>query len=112
MRSPSSPRAWLRWAARVLEAQASPFSPRLDHVPRGDFRLRNSGETALDVKIMLERASAKCSRNGVGYELLVDYYVREASWHSFTQTEQRAIRKTALRFTEALREAGFLPGQE
>ncbi len=106
----SSARSWLRWAAGVLEAQASPFSPRLDHVPRGDFRLRNSRETALDVKIMLERASAKCSRNGVGYRLLVRYYVGEAAWASFSPREKKAIRKTARVFRCSLcREDFVLP---
>ena len=109
MREPSSPRAWLRWAARVLEAQASPFSPRLDHVPRGDFRLRDSRETALSVKILAERASASCTKNGVGYELLMDFFVREASWNSFSAREQRLLAKTAQAFVQALREAGFLP---
>jgi hypothetical protein len=112
VRTLHSPRAWLRWAARVLEAQSSPFSPRFDHVPRGDFRLRDSRETALDVKMMLERASASCTRNSVGYELLLDYYVRGASWHSFSGREQAILRKTARRFAQALVEAGFLPGKE
>jgi len=107
VREPSSPRSWLRWAARVLEAQASPFSPRFDHVPRGDFRLRDSRETALSVKILLERASASCTRNGVGCKLLVRYYVVEAPWRSFSRREQRFIKKTAQRFAQALREAGF-----
>ena len=58
---------------------------------------------------MAERASAASTRNGVGYELLLDYYVREASWRSFTKREQRTIAKTAKAFARALREAGFLP---
>lgn len=109
MRALHSPRAWLRWAARVLEAQSSPFSPRFDHVPRGDFRLRDSRETALDVKILLERASASCTRNGVGCKLLVRYYVVEAPWRSFSNREQRFIKKTARAFAEGLRREGFLP---
>lgn len=106
---PSSPRGWLRWTARILEAQASPFSPRFDHVPRGDFRLRDSRETALSVKILLERASAKCTSNGVGYDLLRRYYVEEAAWSCFTETEQRIIARTARAFAKALRVEGFLP---
>ena len=109
MRALHSPRAWLRWAARVLEAQASCFSPRLDHAPRGDFRLRDSRETALDVKILLERASASCTRNGVGCKLMVRYYVAEAPWGSFSDREQRVIKKTARAFAEGLRAEGFLP---
>ena len=90
-----SPRAWLRWAARVLERQASPSSPRYEFAQRGDFRIRDSRETALDVKIMAERASAKCCRNGVGYMLLIRYYVGEAAWASFSPREKKAIKKTA-----------------
>ena len=33
----SSPRAWLRWAVCVLEAQARPFSPRYSRIPTGAF---------------------------------------------------------------------------
>ena len=107
--SPSSPRGWLRWAARTLEAQASPFSPRFDRAPRGDFRLRDSRETALSVKILLERASAKCTSNGVGFDLLRRFYVEEAGWGAFTDFEQRVIAKTARAFAKALRAEGFLP---
>jgi hypothetical protein len=38
----------------------------------------------------------------------MDFYVREASWWSFTEPEQRIIAKTARAFAKALREAGFL----
>jgi hypothetical protein len=70
--------------------------------------MRDSRETALSVKILLERASAACTRNGFGVELLTDHYVREASWHSFSAREQRIIRRTERAFAKALREAGFL----
>ncbi len=109
MSTPESPRAWLKYAVRVLEAQASAFSPRYDGMPRSDHRLSDSRETALSVKIMAERASAACTKNGLGLELLVDYYVREASWRSFTAREKRVIKKTAAKFADALREARFLP---
>jgi hypothetical protein len=93
----------------VLEVQSRPFSPRFDRIPRGDFRLGGSRETALDVKILLERGSASCTRYGVGYELLLVYYVREAPWSSFSDREQRIIKKTARAFEERLRQGGFLP---
>ena len=73
-----------------------------------DFRLRDSRETALSIKILLERASASCTRNGVGCRLLVHYYVAEAPWNSFSDREQRAIAKTARAFAHALRAEGFL----
>jgi hypothetical protein len=107
---PSSPRGWLAWSAYVLEAQARPFSPRYEWIPGTDPRMRDSRETALSVKILLEKSSAECTRNGVGVELLMDFYVREASWYSFTAREQRIIEKTARQFSRALMEAGFLLG--
>jgi len=67
--------------------------------------MRDSRETALSVKRILEKVT-----NGNGAEkLLVDYYVREASWWSFTEPEQAIIRKTTRCFAKGLREAGFLP---
>ena len=104
---PSSPSGWLRWSCYVLEAQGRPFSPRFDHIPRTDPRLRDSKETALSVKLILERIT---NGNGAG-KLLVDYYVHEASWWSFTGPEQAILRKTARRFRQALAAAGFLPGE-
>lgn len=106
MREPSSPRAWLLWAARVLEAHARPFSPRLDHTPRGDFRLRDSRETALSVKLILERAGK--GDRGRGARLLVAHYVGEMSWHSFSPRERKLIAKIARRFRCSLCTADFL----
>ncbi len=70
--------------------------------------MRHSRESALSVKILLERASAACTKNGVGVELLTAYYVREASWWSFTESEQAIIKKTSRTFAKALRDAGFI----
>jgi hypothetical protein len=106
---PSSAKGWFLWSCYVLESQSRPFSPQLDRIPGTDPRLRDSRESALSVKILAERASKKCSANGDGYELLMDFYVREASWWSFTDAEQRIIAKTARAFAKALREAGFTP---
>jgi hypothetical protein len=92
----------------VLEAQGRPFSPSYEYTGRTDPRMRDSRESALSVKILAERASKKCSGNGDGYELLMDFYVREASWWSFTEPEQRIIAKTARAFAKALRREGFL----
>ncbi len=102
---PESPRGWLCWMAYVLESQARPFTPRYDGIPPADHRLRDSRETALSVKLMLERSA---NGNG-GAHLLAAYYLDEMSWWSFTKREQRIIEKTARAFAKALREAGFIP---
>jgi hypothetical protein len=96
----------------VLDAQGRPFSPSYEYTGRTDPRVRESRESALSIKILAERASKKCSANGDGYELLMDFFVREASWYSFTEQEQRILAKTARAFAKALREAGFLQGKE
>ena len=70
--------------------------------------MNDSRETALSVKIMAERASAKCSGNGVGYALMTRFYAGDASWWTFTEPEQFILRKTIREFSKALREAGFL----
>jgi hypothetical protein len=108
MREPSSPRGWLQWSIYVLESQARPFSPSYEYTGRTDPRMRDSRESALSVKILAERASKDCSSNGDGYELLMDFYVREASWWSFNKSEQQLIEKTARAFARLLREAEFL----
>ncbi len=72
---PGTPRGWLTWATYTLEAQGRPFSPRLEYTGRTDPRMRSSREEALSVKILAERASKACSGNGVGFELLMDFYV-------------------------------------
>ena len=106
---PSTLRGWLQWSYYVLESQARPFSPRYEFLPPQDFRTKDSRETALSVKIMLERASAECTRNGVGVELLLDLYVREASWYSFSEREKQLIRRTEKVFRCSLCAADFLP---
>jgi hypothetical protein len=47
-------------------------------------------------------------RNGIGYALLIRFYLGEASWWSFNEQEQAIIAKTARSFAKALREEGFL----
>ena len=105
---PSSPRGWFCRSTYTLDAQGRPFSPRLEYTGWTDRRMNDSRETALSVKIMAERASAKCSGNGVGLELMRRLYAEEYSWWSFTENEQFILRKTIRHFSKALREAGFL----
>ena len=107
---PSSPKGWFLYSCYVLESQSRPSGPRYDFIPGQDFRTRDSRETALSVKIIAERASKKCSSNGLGYELLMDFFVREASWWSFSEREQRIIEKTAAHFRRELVAAGFIEG--
>ena len=106
---PSSPRGWFCKASYTLDAQARPFSCKLEYDGWTDRRMNDSRETALSVKIMAERASAKCSGNGVGLDLMRRLYAEECSWWSFTEHEQYILRKTIRNFSKALREAGFLP---
>ena len=101
-------RGWLCWAAYILEAQARPHCSRPDWGPRTDFRLRDSRETALSIKRVLERVD-----DGAGSAaLLFRFYVDEASWWSFHEREQRIIAKVAKAFAEELRRGGFLPAEE
>jgi hypothetical protein len=95
----------------TLDAQGRPFSPSYEYTGRSDPRMRCSRETALSVKILAERASAKCSGNGVGFDLMRRYFVEDYSWWSFTEPEQRVIAKTARDFSRRLREAGFIEGK-
>jgi hypothetical protein len=104
---PSTPRGWFCKAIYTLDAQGRTFSPQFDRI-RGTGP-RYSREEALSVKILAERASKECTRNGVGYELLMRFYLGEAPWASFSFPEQRIIAKTARCFAGRLREAGFLP---
>jgi hypothetical protein len=64
MRAPSSPRGWFCKAIYTLDAQGRTFSPQFDRI-RGTGPLY-SREEALSVKIIAERASRECTRNGVG----------------------------------------------
>ena len=108
---PSSPRGWLSWALYTLDAQGRPFSPSYEYTGKTDPRMRYSREEAISVKILAERASAKCSGNGVGFDLMRRYYVEECSWWSLTEPEQAILRKTARDFARRLREAGLIDGQ-
>ncbi len=109
MTKPASVGAWLLWSSYVLESQARPFSQRYEYQGKTDPRVRESREEALSVKMLAEKASAACTSNSVGYELLMDFYVREASYWSFTDPEKSIIRKTSKDLARRLREAGFIP---
>ena len=62
-------------------------------------------ETAISVKMALERAT---DGNGAG-NLLMQLYVEEASWYSFTDNERWIMEKAIRRFRRELQAAGFLP---
>ncbi len=107
---PSSARGWFCKAIYTLDAQARTFSPQFDTIHGTGPRY--SREEALSVKIIAERASHTVSGNGVGYELLMRFYLGEASWFSFTGPEQAILRKVSRRFARGLREAEFLPPRD
>ena len=105
---PTSAKGWLTWACYVLEAQARPFSPRYDGIPRTDPRMRDSRETALSVRILFERAAA--GGNGAG-ELVRDYLLDEQSWYSYSETERYHMEKLIRKFRQGLVAAGFIEGE-
>jgi hypothetical protein len=105
---PSTGKGWLSWACYTLESQSSPFSTRYDGTSRTDPRLRSSRETAISVIKMLEQASTRYTRNGVGVELLAALHVREASWYCFTDEEKAIIRKVERDFRCRLCTEDFL----
>ena len=108
MSTPQSSRGWLAWSCYVREYQSRPHSPRLEYEGFSDRRTHDSRESAISVLTLAERASHAVCGNGVGYKLLMDYYAGEASWWSFTESEQAIIRKTSRRFAAELRAAGFI----
>lgn len=105
MSAPSTPRGWLCWAVSVSDRYGRPHSPRYQYEGIPDHRMNDRRETAISVKMALDRAT---DGNGAG-KLLMQFYVEEASWWSFTEPEQAILRKTIRNFSKALREAGFLP---
>jgi hypothetical protein len=105
---PSSPRGWLCWAVSVSDRYGRPHSSRYEYTGVHDSRMNDRRETAISVKMALDRAS---DGNGAG-KLLTDFYVNEMSWHSFTDHERWILNKTIQRFRRELVQAGFLPGKE
>lgn len=99
---PSSPSGWLNYASAILAAQSTTHSVRFDGV-RSDFRTADSRETALSIKMILEK-----SCNGTA-ALLVRHYVAGESFWSMTPHEQYLFRRGASAFRKALVAAGFLP---
>jgi hypothetical protein len=106
---PSTPRGWFCKAIYTLDSQARTFSPSYEYTGRSDYRTRSSREESLSIKIIAERASHAVSGNGIGYALLMRFYLGEASWWTFTEPEQAILRKVSRVFARGLREAGYLP---
>ena len=102
---PSSPRGWLCWAVSVSDRYGRPHSPRYAYEGYGDRRVSDRRETAISVKMALDRAT---DGNGAG-KLLMQLYVEEASWYSFTDNERWIMEKAIRRFRRELQAAGFLP---
>jgi hypothetical protein len=108
MSGPSSPRGWLNFAVSVADSYRRPYSPRLEYTGWMDRRISDRRESALSVLKMAEKS---CNGNGGG-KLLMAFFCEDASWHSFTETEQYHLRKTIRHFARELREAGFLPRED
>jgi len=105
MSGPSSPRGWLCWAVSISERYGRPHSPRYEYEGWTDRRVSDRRETAISVKMALDRAT---DGNGAG-KLLTDFYVNEMSWYSFTDNERWIMEKAIRRFRRELIQAGFLP---
>jgi len=103
LKSPTCPRGLLNWAVYVRSSQSRPRPVLFEHI-RSDPRLSDSRETAISVLTMLEKAA---NGNG-GAELLLEAYVEDFSWYSFTESEQEIIKKTTRRFVKELIRAGFM----
>lgn len=105
---PSTPRGWLCWAVSVSDRYGRPHSPRYEYTGIHDHRLSNRRETAISVKMALDRAT---DGNGAG-KLLIDFYVNECSWYSFSENERWILDRTIRRFRRELQRTGFLPDHE
>lgn len=108
MSGPTSPRGWFCWAESVAERYRRPHGPRFEHTGRTDPRVDDRRETAISVQLLAERASHTACGNGVGYALLLAYFVEEVSWYSLTENERRLFERTLREFKVSLAEAGFL----
>ena len=102
---PESPRSWLCWAVSVSDRYQAAHSPKYEYTGRTDQRCDDRRETALSVKMMLERAT---NNNGAG-KLLMDFYVNDVAWGSFTPNEQWYLSRAIRRFRRELIAADFLP---
>ena len=69
-----------------------------------DHRMDDRRETALSVLRILEKAT---NGNGAG-ELLVEYYLGEMSWYSFTENERWHMERAMKKFRAELIRAGFI----
>ncbi|MHB1025780.1 MAG: hypothetical protein ACYC24_08760 [Desulfobacteria bacterium] len=105
---PSSPRGWLCWAVSVSDRYGRPHSPRYEYDGIPDHRMSDRRETAISVKMALDRAT---DGNGTG-KLLLDFYVREIPWFVFSEVERQTLSRIIKRFRRELQAAGFLPDRE
>ena len=69
--------------------------------------MADSRETAISVKLMLERSRNGC--RGRGPRLLFEFYVCGVPWETFSEKERWLMRKVERKFRRQLIETGFLP---
>lgn len=93
----------------VSERYARPHSPRYEYDGISDHRLSSRREASISVRMIAEKASHAVSGNGIGYALMMRLYVGEASWWTFSESEQALLRRVIRRYAAELRRAGFLP---
>ncbi len=106
---PSTPRGWLAWVVSVSDRYGRPHSPRYEYDGIPDHRMSDRRETSISIRIIAERASHAVCGNGVGYKLLIDYYVGEMPWFAFSDPDRALLRRVIRRYAAELRRAGFLP---
>lgn len=106
---PSTPRGFFCWAHSIAERYQAPHSPRYEYTGGPDHSKAYRREDSISIRMLAERASAKCSGNGIGLALMKAYYVEEVGWFSLTENERYILNKTIRRFRRELQEAGFLP---
>jgi hypothetical protein len=89
----------------VSERYGRPHSPRYEYTGIPDHRLSDRRETAISMKMALDRAT---DGNGAG-KLLLDFYVNEIPWFVFSELDRAVLSRAIKRFRSELQRGGLLP---
>lgn len=102
---PSCPRGWLCWAVSISNRYRRPHSPRYEYNGISDHRMNDRRESAIDITNALDRAT---DGNGAG-KLIMEFYIREMSWYSFSDSDRWRMERAIKRFRRELIASGYLP---